>query len=126
MSTIGTKIKNIRELKNYTQDYVAKKLEMTQAGYSKIERDETDVPYSKLEEIARVLEVGVEDLVAFDKQRFFNSFHDVKGGNNGYVNVYEMSKDMKKLYDDKIALLEKLAHHYEAQLNRYKERFGDI
>lgn len=126
MSTIGTKIKNIRELKNYTQEYVAKKLEMTQAGYSKIERDETDVPYSKLEEIARVLEVGVDDLVAFDKQKFFNSFNNVKDSNIGHVTITEMSKEIKKLYDDKIALLEKLAHHYEAQLNRYKERFGDI
>ncbi|WP_229215982.1 helix-turn-helix domain-containing protein [Dyadobacter frigoris] len=30
---IGEKIKKIRELKNYTQEYMAQKLEMTQAGY---------------------------------------------------------------------------------------------
>ena len=47
MEGIGTKIKNIRELRNYTQDYMAEKLGITQAGYSKIERGETDVTYSK-------------------------------------------------------------------------------
>lgn len=123
---IGTKIKNIRELKNYTQDFMAEKLKMTQAGYSKLERGETDITYSKIEEIAEILEVPIEDLIAFDKQKFFNSFNNVKGSNVGSIYINEMSKEVKKLYEDKIDLLNKLLKIKEEQLTRYQDKFGDI
>ncbi len=48
MNTIGEKIKKIRELKNYTQEYMAAQIGITQAGYSKIERGESDVPMSAI------------------------------------------------------------------------------
>ena len=125
MNNIGTKIKNIRELKNYTQEFVAKKLQMTQAGYSKLERGETDIAYSKIEEVAKVLGVTTEELIAFDQQRFFNSQTNIKGNNNGII-INDMAKDVKKLYEDKIALLEKLVKVREEQLTRYQDKFGDI
>ncbi|MDR0802540.1 MAG: helix-turn-helix domain-containing protein, partial [Fluviicola sp.] len=34
---VGQKIKKLRELKNFTQEYMANRLEMTQPSYSKIE-----------------------------------------------------------------------------------------
>lgn len=43
MQNIGMKIRKLRERRNFTQEYVAQKLKMTAAGYSKIERDVTDV-----------------------------------------------------------------------------------
>ncbi len=125
MNTIGIKIKNIRELKNYTQEFMAKKLQITQAGYSKIERGETDIAYSKIEEIAMVLGVTAEELVAFDQQRFFNHQSNVKGDNNGII-ITDMSKEIKKLYEDKISLLEQLLKNKGEQLIRYQDKFGDI
>ncbi len=124
--TIGNKIKKIRELNNYTQEYMAEKLGMTQSGYGKIERDETDVTYSKLEEIASVLKVSVEDLIAFDQQKFFNSFNNVKGNNVGSIYINEMAKEVKQLYEDKIELLGKLLQIKDEQLTRYQDKFGDI
>lgn len=35
---INQNVKSIRELKNYTQEYMSEQLGMTQAGYSKIEK----------------------------------------------------------------------------------------
>jgi transcriptional regulator with XRE-family HTH domain len=124
MNTIGMRIKNIRELRGYPQKYVADKLKMTQAGYSKIERGESDVAYSKLEEISKVLEVSIEDLMAFDQQKFLNSFNNVKGSNSNIV-INDI-KDVKKLYEDKILLLEKLLKIKEDRLTNYEEKFGDI
>lgn len=37
---VGQKIKKIRELRNYTQEYMAEQLGMSQTGYGNIERDE--------------------------------------------------------------------------------------
>lgn len=41
--TVGSNIKKLRELKNFTQQYMADSLNMSDGGYSKIERDETDI-----------------------------------------------------------------------------------
>ena len=65
-ATIKNKIKNIRELKNYTQEYMAERLGVTQAGYSKIEKGKTSLSYEKLVEIGRILDVSVEDIISFD------------------------------------------------------------
>ena len=55
---VGIKIRKLRELKGYSQEYVASQLGMVQTNYSKIERGETkDMTVKRLEEIAKVLEV---------------------------------------------------------------------
>ena len=124
MNVIGEKIKKIRELRGYPQKYVADKLSMTPAGYSKIERGETDVTYSKIEEIAAILNVSLEDLMAFDQQKILNSFNQVKGSNSHIV-INDI-KEVKKLYEDKITLLEKLLKLREDSLTHYHDKFGDI
>ena len=97
---------------------------MTPAGYSKIERGETDVTYSKIEEIAAILNVSLEDLMAFDQQKILNSFNQVKGSNSHIV-INDI-KEVKKLYEDKITLLEKLLKLREDSLTHYHDKFGDI
>lgn len=126
MVNIGDKIRNIRELKNLTQEYMASQLGMTQAGYSKIESGTSQVNYSKLTEIAKTLDVNIEDILAFDSQKYFNSFNNVKGSNNGSVTIHVEDNKMKQLYEDKIELLQKLLLRTEQELSEYRNRFGDI
>jgi transcriptional regulator with XRE-family HTH domain len=126
-TSIKNKIKSIRELKNYTQEYMADQLGVTQAGYSKIEKGKTVLSFVKLVEIARILEVSVEDILSFDSQRYFNSFNKVKGNNNGSIMINsDNSVALKELYEDKIMLLEKLLAKTEEELNRYKKKFGPL
>ncbi|MCD9576927.1 helix-turn-helix transcriptional regulator [Flavobacterium soyae] len=127
-TSIKNKIKNIRELKNYTQEYMADQLGVTQAGYSKIEKGRTILSYAKLVEIARILEVSVEDIISFDSQRYFNNYNTVKGNNNNGSILINSSSDeaLKELYEDKIKLLEKLLNKTEEELDRYKIKFGHI
>ncbi|MHC0442409.1 helix-turn-helix transcriptional regulator [Flavobacterium sp. 3-210] len=127
-TSIKNKIKSIRELKNYTQEYMAEQLGVTQAGYSKIEKGKTILSYVKLVEIARILEVSVEDILSFDSERYFSSFNKVIGNNNGsiLINTEENSATLKLLYEDKIKLLEKLLAKTESELERYKEKFGPL
>ncbi|WP_163408272.1 helix-turn-helix transcriptional regulator [Flavobacterium ajazii] len=126
-TTIKNKIKNIRELKNYTQEYMAEKLGVTQAGYSKIEKGKTSLSYEKLVEIGRILDVSVEDIISFDYDRYFNSFNRITGNNNGSILINtENTSTLKELYEDKIRLLEKLLNRTEIELGRYKEKYGEI
>lgn len=126
MNTIGEKIRNVRELKNLTQEYMANQLGITQAGYSKIETGTTKVTYSKLEEISKILDIRVEELLTFDSQKYFNSFNNIKGSNNGSVTIKVEEGDLKSLYEDKIKLLERLLKISEEELSKYKFRYGDL
>lgn len=126
-TSIKNKIKSIRELKNYTQEYMADQLGVTQAGYSKIEKGKTILSYVKLVEIARILEVSVEDVISFDSERYFNNVNNVRGNNNGSIQINsDNSTALRGLYEDKIKLLEKLLLKTEEELCRYKDRFGQI
>ena len=51
-NTVGLKIKKLRELRNYTQTYMAIELDITQQGYSKIEK-EGRLTVDQLDKIAK-------------------------------------------------------------------------
>jgi transcriptional regulator with XRE-family HTH domain len=71
--SLGEKIKKLRELKNYTQQYMANQLEISQSGYGKIERNETDISITKLEKIAGILETDIISVLTFEEKHIFNS-----------------------------------------------------
>lgn len=128
MLSIEEKIKNMRELKNFTQEYMAEKLGITQAAYSKMENGTNKISYAKITEISKIFGVKPEELLAFDSQKFFNSFNNVKGDHNHYgsVTINLDEGDIKKLYEDKIVLLQKLLDMTEIELYKYKEKFGEL
>ena len=64
MKTLGERIKFYRNQKKLTQEDVAFKLNISRLSFSKIERNITDVVYSRLLQIAKVLEVPISDLVS--------------------------------------------------------------
>jgi len=69
---VGQKVKKLRELKNYTQEYMAAQLEMSVGNYSKIERDEIPLTLERLQKISEVLSVNYLDLLNFDEKQVFN------------------------------------------------------
>jgi transcriptional regulator with XRE-family HTH domain len=58
---IGTRIRKIRESKDYTQQNVADEIPMSFGAYSKIERGETNASLGRLTRIAEILEVDITD-----------------------------------------------------------------
>ncbi|TAE19375.1 MAG: XRE family transcriptional regulator [Bacteroidetes bacterium] len=56
--TIGQKIKEIRETRHYSQEAIAKALDISVTSYAKIERDEVEITVKRLEEIAKALKVN--------------------------------------------------------------------
>lgn len=62
----GQVIKQYRELRNYSQEYVAKKMGISQNAYSKIENNITQVTVNHLKSISVTLDVPVMDLLRDD------------------------------------------------------------
>lgn len=97
---IGNKIKKLRELKNLTQDYMADQLQMSQSNYSRIESDELDLPFTKLQRIAEVLEISISDLVEFDAKYLFNNIINTQTVGGNVTN--NMSPVERRLYEEQI------------------------
>ncbi len=60
----GEKIKTIRELRNFSQEYMADKLGIAQNTYSKIETGQTKLTADTLRKIAEVLGVSAVDILS--------------------------------------------------------------
>ncbi len=70
------KLKFIRLVKNWTQEDIAEKLDISTHAYAKIERGETDVNFSRLQQIAQVMEIGLSQLFGLDEKNV------ISGDNN--------------------------------------------
>lgn len=69
---IGLSIKKIRELKNFTQQYMAAELNLSLSGYGKIERNESDLTIKRLRNIAQILGVEIDFIINFNQQEILN------------------------------------------------------
>lgn len=58
MKDVGEKIRLQRLTKKYSQEYMAFMLNISQAAYSKIERDETELTVKRIFEIGEILEIN--------------------------------------------------------------------
>lgn len=119
---IGRKISRIRELRNMKQESLAAELGISQQAVSKIEQT-AEVEEEVLEKIAKVLGVTKEAIKNFNEEgviNYFNTFND-HSFNNGAYNAFgcnfnpiekwmEVVEENKKLYAEKVALLERLLH----------------
>lgn len=70
MKAVAANIRKVREYRNYTQDYLAAKLEISQNAYSKIELGYSKITLDRLFHIAIILEVAVMELLEFDAEKF--------------------------------------------------------
>ncbi|MDO9213175.1 MAG: helix-turn-helix transcriptional regulator [Methylococcales bacterium] len=70
---VHEKIKVMRLFKDLTQEEMAEKLGYASIqGYAKLERGETDPSIGKLEEIARVLGISLQDLLGLNESNVVN------------------------------------------------------
>ncbi|TLV01070.1 helix-turn-helix domain-containing protein [Dyadobacter luticola] len=61
--SVAQNIRKIREFRDYTQEYLAMKLGISQNAYSKIELAYTRITLERLIQIAQILEVDSVDLI---------------------------------------------------------------
>lgn len=99
LTNIGPKIRKIREIKGYSQEYIASKMSITQNSYSKLERGETNLSIDRLMEICSVLEIELSTLMNFDEKMVFNNC--TQNGNFGENNtfVFNAVEKIQELYE---------------------------
>lgn len=101
---IGLNIRKIRELKGYSQDFMAQQLEISQRQYSRFEKNETEITLSKLEKISEILEVTSQQLMGFDEKFIFQNQGAVFGATT--QTNYAFSEKEREQYEKRINHLE--------------------
>lgn len=101
---IGHKIKKLRELKNLTQEHMAKSIGISQGAYSRMELGETEITYTKLEKISEELGMKPEEIISFNESLVFNVMNN-QTGNGLVINNNQISEEDKNLYQQQITML---------------------
>lgn len=121
---IGRKISRIREIRGIKQDYLAIELGVSQQTISKIEQSE-DVEDSTLEKIAKVLGLTPEAIKNFSEEAIFNiignTYHDNSASLNYQCSFNPLDK-IVELYDEKVALLERLLLSEREKTELFKDK----
>jgi transcriptional regulator with XRE-family HTH domain len=100
------KLKQLRELKNFTQEYMAQQLGLTTRAYSKIESGETQLTINRLNEIAKILEVDPIEALGFDHQNIFNNCKQEGNNNTMGTSSYQIPDKLIEQYESRIRHLE--------------------
>jgi len=99
MNNIGFNIKRIREQKGYSQEFMASKLDISQASYARIESQEIRLSIERLQKIANILETDILTFLDSSKLSIQTQTNTNGAYGNGYVeNLYIENKEtLKKL-----------------------------
>ncbi|WP_316754692.1 helix-turn-helix transcriptional regulator [Pedobacter aquatilis] len=70
---VARNIRKIREYRDYTQDYLAAKLKISQNAYSKIELGYSKLTIERLFQVAEILDVEATQLLTLDHVELIKS-----------------------------------------------------
>jgi len=85
MIELGKKLRTLREIKGYSQEYVANEIDISQRTYSKIENGLAKIDIERLQKIANVLEVDLVNILD-EKSNVFNNYNKVE--NFGHIYIF--------------------------------------
>lgn len=68
MNPIATKIRKLREIHGYPQEYVAFQLGVSQAAYSKKETGRTELSLTVLQQVSSLYNISLMDLISLNLQ----------------------------------------------------------
>lgn len=115
MSEVIENIKNIRRSKSISQESIAYDLGIDYSTYGKIERGQISLTVDRLEKIARILQVSVEEIYKWNQKNESNDPENEKMKQEYYSNLseiehlrYELELAKQQLFDKEkiIKLLE--------------------
>ena len=121
MKKLGQNIRKLRELRNFTQQYMAEKLEMTQGNYARIENEEIHLSDDGLQKISGLLGYSTEFIIQFDVEKIHDMVSEKKDPSKD-VFSFQISPELKQLYESRINSLESYVHELKTELRAFKDQ----
>lgn len=105
MKTLGKRIRLLRHQKGWSQEDVAKRLEISIPAFSKIETGITDVNLSRLEQISKLFDLSIVELLTFvdsEEQKQYDSQLEAanKHLQDRETEIIRLQKKIIELYEE--------------------------
>lgn len=113
--TLGEKLKKARINKNFTQEYLAEMLNVSQKTYSNFENDKSKPGFSQVEEMAKVLDMSVLDFLSGDNV----TINSTNGDHSGFIYQNQLPEKLIEQYEERI---KELKEHLEYWKNKSEGR----
>lgn len=120
MKQVVENIKKVRKDKGISHEYIAHQLNISQAAYSKLEKNDTKLTVERLYKIAQVLEVSIPDLLNIDARNIFNQSNHASGTFIGHQKFENLFQENQKKTDKIIALYEARLKDKDALIEQLK------
>lgn len=128
---MNSKLLSLRLNKNWTQDYVAEQLGLSQPAYSKLEQGQVKLTVDRAGKLAELYEIEPEYFFTNDAP--IVNFNDNSHNKNlmQHVDNFHDNTEMKELYEQRIAeqaqhieTLNRRIATLESQLNTFVEKLA--
>ncbi|QOR18014.1 helix-turn-helix domain-containing protein [Haemophilus parainfluenzae] len=125
--SVNEKIRKFREAKDWSQEQMAEKLNMSLNGYAKIERGESKIYLDKLEQIAQVFDIDIVELMQSDGKNICFQIESPLGsvyqggGETQLLIEIERLKLALSHANEKEELLKKLLEQKDSEITTLKE-----
>ncbi len=117
LAFLGRRIRKLREMNDFSQEFIANELNMSISGYSRIERDEVKLTLDKLIIICRILDISIEDLLKTDERKLIDQvkyLHEMKSAENHHINnkasLDEVYREQIRMLKDEVRYLRDIIH----------------
>jgi transcriptional regulator with XRE-family HTH domain len=96
--SVAENIRLLRESRGFSQEFVAKKLKVTQQAYSNMEKNPDGMTLSRLKDLSIILDVNLVTLIGEDNIMIQQNYNQ-KGGQAATQMVFSQSELEKDLYE---------------------------
>jgi len=119
-SLMGMKIKNLREAKNYSQEYVSDYISISQPTLARIEAGKTSTWVNYIDKICSLFEIEVVDLLIPDHIQILNTnSNDQK---KEALLVDDIMRKLIKQYEENISMKEQIIQELRQQLQKCQNK----
>ncbi len=118
----GQKLRLFREFRNYSQEYIAEKLGITQTSYSRIENNRTRITAERLGQLAVILNVPTTELLSDNEpviQCNDSSLHHLTFTQKDEWS--EMLENMRQHYEQFISSKDERISFLENEVNKLRD-----
>ncbi|AZA73455.1 helix-turn-helix domain-containing protein [Chryseobacterium indoltheticum] len=109
--TLGEKLKKARINKNFTQEYLAEMLNVSQKTYSNFENDKSKPGFSQVEEMATVLDMSVLDFLSGDNV----TINSTNGDHSGFIYQNQLPEKLIEQYEERIKELKEQVDYWKSR-----------
>lgn len=95
------RVRKLREFRNYTQEYMAEQLNLSQRAYSSLENGKTQLSVERLVDICKLLDVSIGEILDIENQNIYNNNFNNNAENNHGNLIFKKDdfEEQRKLYE---------------------------